>query len=71
MNIIPEKLEKLGFDKCFLESVSPENLKNFEIARVVAVHKNSYTISNGEVMALAELVGKIIFSASSPLLYLK
>ena len=36
MNNIPEKLEKLGFDKCFLESVSPENLKNFEIARVVA-----------------------------------
>jgi len=45
MNNIPEKLKKLGFDKCFLESVSPENLKNFEIARVVAVHKNSYTIT--------------------------
>lgn len=69
MNNMPEKLEKLGFDKCFLQSVSPENLKHFEIAKVVAVHRNSYTISNGEVMVLAELVGKIIFSASSPIDY--
>ena len=67
MNTMPEKLAKLGFDKSLLESVSPEKLKHFEIARVVAVHKNSYTISNGEVMALAELVGKILFSASSPI----
>ena len=56
MNNIPKKLEKLGLDKWFLESVASENLENFEIARVVAVHKDSYTISNGEVAVLAELV---------------
>ena len=69
MNNIPDKLEELGLDKFFLESVTPESLGNFEIARVVAVHKDSYTISNGEVDVLAELVGKIIFSASSPIDY--
>jgi ribosome biogenesis GTPase len=69
MNNIPEKLEKLGLDKCFLETVAPESLESFEIARVVAVHKDSYTISNGEVDVLAELVGKILFSASSPIDY--
>jgi len=47
-------------------SVTPEILKQFDLARVVAVHKDSYTISNGEVDVLAELVGKLIFSASSP-----
>ncbi len=69
MNNISEKLEKLGLDKCFLETVALEDLENFEIARVSAVHKDSYTVSNGEVDVLAELVGKIIFSASSPIDY--
>jgi ribosome biogenesis GTPase len=69
MNDISEKLEKLGLDKWFLEEVAPVNIANFEVARVVAVHKDSYSISNGEVDVLAELVGKIIFSASSPIDY--
>ncbi len=69
MNNKSDKLEKLGLDKCFLETVAPESLENFEIARVLAVHKDSYIISNGEVDVLAELVGKIIFSASSPIDY--
>ena len=55
MNNIPEKLEKLGFDNWYLEAVAPENIENFEIARVVAVHKDSYSISNGEVDVLAEI----------------
>jgi len=66
MNNLPEKLEKLGLDKCFLEAVASESLESFDLARVVAVHKDSYTISNGEVDVLAELVGKVIYSASSP-----
>ena len=62
MNNLPEKLEKLGLDKCFLEAVASESLESFDLARVVAVHKDSYTISNGEVDVLAELVGKVIYS---------
>ena len=69
MNNIPNNLEKMGFGKWVLETVSPESLEQFDIARVVAVHKDSYIISNGEVDVLAELIGKIIFSASSPVDY--
>ncbi|MBU0676231.1 MAG: hypothetical protein KJ950_16450 [Proteobacteria bacterium] len=69
MNNIPNKLEKIGFDQWLLGKVSPGSLEQFELARVVAVHKDSYTISNGEVDVLAELVGKIIFSAASPVDY--
>ena len=69
MNNMQNSLENIGFDKWFLEKVAPENLERFEVARVLAVHKDSYSVSNGEVDALAELVGKIIFSASSPLDY--
>lgn len=43
-------------------SVSPAG---FEIARVVAIYKESYTVSNGENETLAELVGKLIYSAAS------
>ena len=59
-------VEKLGCNEWLLESVASENLEQFELARVVAVHKDSYTVSNGEDEVLAELLGKIIFSASSP-----
>ena len=69
MTNVPEKLEKFGFDKRLLETVAIKNVEQFEIARVTAVHRDSYTVSNGEVGALAELVGKIIFSASSPVDY--
>jgi len=62
-------IENLGFDRWFLDAVAPESLNRFEIARVVAVHKDSYTISDGETDVLAELVGKIIFSATSPVDY--
>ena len=62
-------LEKIGFGEWLLETVAPESLEQFDIARVIAVHKDSYTISNGEVDVLAELVGKIIFCASSPVDY--
>ena len=69
MNSISNNLEEMGFGKWVLETVPPESLEQFDIARVVAVHKDSYTISNGEVDVLAELIGKIIFTASSPVDY--
>lgn len=69
MNNISNNLEKIGFGKWLLEMVPPGSLEQFGIARVVAVHKDSYTISNGEVDVLAELIGKMMFSASSPVDY--
>ena len=69
MNNISNNLEKIGFGEWLLETVAPESLEQFDIARVIAVHKDSYSISNGDVDVLAELVGKIIFSASSPVDY--
>jgi ribosome biogenesis GTPase len=69
MNNISNSLENIGFGKWLLERISPGNLEQFDMARVVAVHKDSYTISNGEIDVLAELIGKIIYSASSPVDY--
>jgi len=69
MKNIPARLLQLGFNSCFQDNLDPEHVESFEIARVIAVHKDSYTISNGEEELLAELVGKIIYTASSPLDY--
>ena len=68
VDILPN-LANIGFGEWLMETVATESLQKFDIARVISVHKDSYTISNGEVDVLAELVGKIMFSASSPIDY--
>ena len=67
MDKITNGMEALGFGKWFQDNVDPENLDRFDIARVVAVHKDSYIINNGEKDVFAELIGKMLFSAASPI----
>ncbi len=67
--MISHAIEKLGFNKWFQDKTDPEDLNKFDIARVMAVHKDSYIISNGENDVFAELVGKMVFSADSPIDY--
>jgi putative ribosome biogenesis GTPase RsgA len=62
-------IEKLGFEKWFQDHVDPRRLAELEIARVIAVHKDRYTITSGEGYVPAELVGKLLFSASFPVDY--
>jgi len=69
MKNVSHNIEKIGFDKWFRDNIDPGRLAGFEIARVIAVHKDSYTINNGENDVLAELVGKIIYNADSPIDY--
>lgn len=58
--------KKTGLNDSVQAAVAPELLEQYDLARVVAVHKESYTVSNGERDISAELVGKLIFSAASP-----
>ncbi|MBW1892655.1 MAG: ribosome small subunit-dependent GTPase A [Deltaproteobacteria bacterium] len=69
MRNISHNIEKIGFDKWFQDNVDPEKLAGLEIARVIAVHKDSYTINNGKNDVFSFFVGKIIFSAASPIDY--
>ncbi len=59
-------IKKLGFDRWFQDNIDPGKLAEFEIARVIAVHKDSYIVSNGENDVFAELLGKMTYSAVSP-----
>ncbi len=67
--MIPNGIEKLGFSQWFQDNVDPENFNSFNIARVMTVHKDSYTINNGGDDVYAELIGKMVFSADSPIDY--
>lgn len=64
-----QNLKKIGFDKWFQNHVDPENLADIKIARVIAVHKDRYTVTGGAEEVPAELVGKLLFSAASPVDY--
>ena len=69
MNMISYGIEKLGFGKWFQDRIDPVDSNRFDIARVTAVHKDSYTINKGENDVFAELIGKMVFSAASPIDY--
>jgi ribosome biogenesis GTPase len=69
MNNFVYSIVELGFDTWFQDNLDAERSEGLEIARVIAVHKDSYTITNGRNEVLAELIGRIIYSASSPLDY--
>jgi len=67
MNKISNDLEALGFEKWFQDNVDSNDLEKFEIARVIAVHKESYILNNGKNNVFGEVIGKMLFSAVSPL----
>ena len=59
MKNISIDIEKLGFNKWFQDKADPAKLMDYQIARVIAVNKNSYIITNGKNDVFAELVGKL------------
>ena len=63
------RIEELGFSHWFKEKIDPIKLTECQIARVVAVNKDSYLIRNGKKDIFAEVSGKLKFNADSPLDY--
>jgi len=61
------KTNKLGFDKFFYTSAQPFIDQGFEIARISEVNKSNYIIKDEEAEIPAELTGKLLFNADSPL----
>jgi len=69
MKNVPENIINLGFDQWYQENTTPDDLAGHELARVTAVHKNSFMISNGVHEIFAEPVGKLLYSAETPMDY--
>ncbi|MCK5454873.1 MAG: ribosome small subunit-dependent GTPase A [Calditrichia bacterium] len=62
-------ITKLGFNDWFQNKVDPGKSADLQIARVITVNKDNYTINNGRAETVAEITGKLIFKADSPLDY--
>ncbi len=62
-----ENLIALGYGPYWQDLLSERDESSYKLARVVAVHKESYLISQGEGEAFAELSGKVLYTADSVL----
>jgi ribosome biogenesis GTPase len=67
MNTTSMNIEELGFNNWFQEKIDPARLDDYQIARVITVNKNSYVINHGKGEVFAEITGKLMFTADSPL----
>jgi len=63
------KIEQLGLNKWFLDRIDSTKLIDHQIARVITVNKDSYTINNGKGDVSAEVTGILMFSAGSSIDY--
>lgn len=63
------EIEELGFNGWHQDRVDSLKLVDKQIARVITVNKNSYIVSNGKSEVFAEITGKLMYSADSPLDY--
>ena len=67
MDLNSEKLRRLGLTDWFKSKTSAEKMLQHELARVIAVHRDSYLINKGGTDVFAEPIGKLIYGADSPL----
>jgi len=62
-----DKLERFGFNDWFREHVESQPAHVREVARVVAVHKDSSVITGGAGETFAECSGNLLYTADSPM----
>ena len=59
------KLEAIGFNAWFNKQLDSDKIVTHEIARVFAVHKDRYIVSNAQREVFAELTGHLLYTGSS------
>ncbi len=59
-------LEDLGYGDWFKQHGDDDMLMAHEVARVVSVHKDSYTVTQGGAEIFAELSGNLLYRVESP-----
>ena len=59
------ELESIGYNDWFKSRIDNAMVSSHDIARVVAVHKNSYTITKGDKEIFAELSGNLLYGTDS------
>lgn len=61
-----DNLEKIGFSTWFQKELDADKVAAHDIARVIAVHKDRYIITNGRGDMFAELSGNLLYTTDSP-----
>ena len=62
-------IEALGFDEWFQREADAAGMNGLQVARVVAVDREHYQVQHAGGMLMAEITGKMMFGAASPLDY--
>jgi len=62
-------IETLGFDEWFQREADAAGMNGLQVARVVAVDREHYLVQHESSVIPAEITGKLMFSAASPLDY--
>lgn len=62
-------MEAMGFDRWFRDRRKPELADRFQLARVTAVDREKYLVRNQTDETMAEISGRVMFTAESPLDY--
>lgn len=65
----PVGMEKLGFDEWFQERIDPAKKELYDLARVAMVNRDSFFVKNMEETIRAEITGRLMYGADSPLDY--
>lgn len=60
-----QKLLELGFNRWLESRLDPTQTAHHELARVLAVHRDSYIISKGDGGVFAEITGQLSYTAES------
>lgn len=60
-----DKLKKLGYSDWFNQRLDAEEAAIHEVARVVSVHKDSYSLTKGDGVISAELSGHMSYAVNS------
>jgi len=63
------EIETLGFDEWFQREADAAGMNGLQVARVVAVDREHYLVQHESGVIPAEITGKLMFSAASPLGY--
>ncbi|MCP4727976.1 MAG: GTPase RsgA, partial [bacterium] len=67
-NILKE-LEKLGLDRDLQDNIDGELLNDYQLARVISVNRDRFTVRDYKCEMPAEITGKLMFNADSSLDY--
>ncbi len=61
-----DRLDDIGFSPWFRDRLDPDKAEAHQLARVISVQKDRFTIDNGEHVVHAELSGHLFYTADSP-----